>query len=108
MHIYMAVAGALITVLMAAGGIAALTTGWVMPWRRSRVLRPRLWGFGWLICAVGWGLFMFLGPFVGPPAGLRGVVAWCGWAAFMAGLGVQVLSQRPGRTPGPSPTKTSA
>ncbi|MCX4883357.1 hypothetical protein [Streptomyces sp. NBC_00847] len=99
MHTYLVVAGAPAVTLVAAGGIAALTTGWVMPWRRSRVLRPRLWGYGSLICAVGGGLYMFVGPFSGPPAGVRGDVAWCGWVAFMAGLGVQFLAQRPGRTP---------
>jgi hypothetical protein len=105
MHIYLMVAGALVMTLVAAIGIAALTIGWVPPWGRSRVLRPRLWGYGSLICAVGGGLFMFLGQFSGPPLGVRGVVAWCGWVAFMAGLGVQFLAQRPGRTP--RPTKTA-
>ncbi|MGI5457729.1 hypothetical protein ACQEWB_32065 [Streptomyces sp. CA-249302] len=105
MHIYLVVAGTLVMSLMGALGIAALTTGWVIPWRRSKVLRPRLWGYGALMCVVGGSLFMFLGPFSGPPIGVRGGVAWCGWVAFMAGLGVQYLAERPGRTP--RPTKTA-
>lgn len=101
MDMYLMVAGALATTVMAAAGVAALATGWVVPWGRTRTLRPRLWGYGSLVCAVGAALFMFLGPFTGPPPpqGVRGVVAWCGWVGFMAGLGIQVLARRPGRTP---------
>ncbi|MFF4798458.1 hypothetical protein ACFY1U_08585 [Streptomyces sp. NPDC001351] len=104
MHMFLVAFGALCVTLMAATGIAALATGWVMPRARSKVLQPRLWGCGALTCAVGWGLFTFLGPFSGPPHGAQAVVAWCGWVAFMGGLGVQFLAQRPGRTQRPTRT----
>ncbi|MFJ1972067.1 hypothetical protein ACIO93_25695 [Streptomyces sp. NPDC087903] len=104
MHLTLVVLGALTVTALAALGLVAIVTGWLLPWHRSRVLRPRLSGLGTLLCAVGAGLFMFLGPFMGPPHGERGDVAWGGWVTFMVGLGVGFLAQRPGRTPGPTKT----
>ncbi|MGW7385695.1 hypothetical protein [Streptomyces sp. NPDC054794] len=100
MHMYLVVASALCVALLAAAGTAAVATGWVAPWGRRRVLRPKLWGWGSLVGAVGVGVFLFVGPEGGGPSvGVRGVVAWCGWGLFMVGLLVQFLAQRPGRTP---------
>ncbi|MFE2581358.1 hypothetical protein [Streptomyces sp. NPDC059378] len=93
---YLVVAGALAVTLMAGFGIAAVTTGWVVPVGRHRVLRPKLWGYGQLIGAVGMSLWMFLGVF---PARFD-VLPLVGWFMFMGSLGVQWLAQRPGRTPG--------
>ncbi|MER6530078.1 hypothetical protein [Streptomyces sp. NPDC001508] len=32
--------------LLGACGCVALATGWLLPWLRSRVVRPELWGYG--------------------------------------------------------------
>ncbi|MET7698496.1 hypothetical protein [Streptomyces sp. NPDC005485] len=102
---WLAVAGALVFTALGALGVVTLTTGRVAPWGRGRVVRPRLWGYGSLVAAVGGALFLFLGPLSGPPHGVRGAVAWGGWAVFMAGLTLQYLAQRPGRrTPRPART----
>ncbi|MFC4608189.1 hypothetical protein ACFO9E_10200 [Streptomyces maoxianensis] len=41
-----------VAMLAAAEGIAAVRTGWVLPWQRSRVFRPRLWGYASLLIAA--------------------------------------------------------
>src|SRR4051812_1674087 len=104
MDMYLMVAGALVVTLMAGFGIAGITTGWGMPLRRHRVLRPKLWGYGQLLGAVGASLWMFLGVF---PAKLD-VLPLIGWFVFMGSLGVQTLAQRPGRAPAPPATKSAS
>ncbi|MFJ3303144.1 hypothetical protein ACIPSA_08500 [Streptomyces sp. NPDC086549] len=92
MHMYLVVAAVLVVTLMAVFGIAGITTGWVAPFGRRRVLRPKLWGYGQLLGAVGMSLWMFLGVFPGK----FDVVPLVGWFLFMGSLGIQMLAQRPG------------
>jgi hypothetical protein len=103
MHIYLVVTAWLAVVLMAAAGIAGVTTGWVVPLGRHRVLRPKLWGCGQLLGAVGFALWMFLGVL---PARL-GVLPLLGWCLFMGSVGVGALAKRPGRTTGHAPGRTT-
>ncbi|WP_159050454.1 hypothetical protein [Streptomyces cellostaticus] len=93
MHMYLVVAGALAVTLMAGFGIAGITTGWVVPLGRHRILRPKLWGYSQLLGAVGMSLWMFLGVF----RARFDVIPLIGWFVFMGSLGVQMLAQRPGR-----------
>ncbi|MEV6837648.1 hypothetical protein AB0N17_24595 [Streptomyces sp. NPDC051133] len=102
MHMYMVVAAVLIVASMVAFGVAALTTGWVMPFARRRVLRPKLHGYGQLIGAVGLSLWMFLGLI---PRRFD-VVPLIGWFLWMGALGLQMLAQRPGRAPRGGVTKS--
>ncbi|MGX4690040.1 hypothetical protein [Streptomyces sp. JNUCC 63] len=78
-------------------GIAGITTGWVPPIGRKKVLRPQLWGYGTLTAAVGMGAFQYFGPLSTRPTSHfdLGVV---GLAVFLLGAFMQILSQRPGRT----------
>ncbi|MEU6218178.1 hypothetical protein ABZ845_11770 [Streptomyces sp. NPDC047022] len=99
MHMYMVGAAVTAVALMVGIGVAGITTGWVPPWARRRVLRPKLTGCGALTGGIGMAMYLFLGPWGGYPSdGLRGAVAWCGWGLFMAGLLLQLLGRRPGRT----------
>ena len=41
--------------LMAALGVVTVTTGWLLPMARGRVVRPQLWGYGALASALGLG-----------------------------------------------------
>ncbi|MEU5045250.1 hypothetical protein [Streptomyces griseorubiginosus] len=93
--------------VVAAGGVAGITTGWVVPWGRPKVLRPRLWGYGSLVTAAGGTVWSVLGPMAGPPHLPSACVAWAGWVLFMAGLLIQSRSHRPGRVPA-DPTRTSS
>lgn len=100
MHWYLVGMAALAVTGLAGLGIAAITTGWVAPWGRRRVLRPKLWGYGSVVSAVGMSLFMFLGPFRGPDADLT-PYAMTGMTLFLAGSVLQVAGQRPGRSDQP-------
>lgn len=98
----------LVVTVIAVGGVAAITTGWVVPWGRPRVLRPKLWGIGSLVTAVGAAVWTFLGPTVGPPHAPSAYVAWAGWILFMVGLLIQHRSQRPGRAAGDADAKKAS
>ncbi|MFI6353161.1 hypothetical protein ACIBJF_10965 [Streptomyces sp. NPDC050743] len=102
MHMVLVVAAALVVALMVAFGVAGITTGWVIPLGRHRILRPKLWGFGQLLGAVGLSLWMFLGIL---PERFD-LLPLIGWFVFMGALGLQMLAQRPGRTPRDGATKT--
>ncbi|MPY35250.1 hypothetical protein FNH09_29590 [Streptomyces adustus] len=96
MHMILVVLAVLAVAATAGFGIAGVTTGWVVPFGRHRVLRPKLWGYGQLLGAVGMSLWMFLGVL---PAKFD-TLPLIGWFLWMGSLGVQWLAQRPGRTPG--------
>ncbi|OIJ86946.1 hypothetical protein [Streptomyces monashensis] len=102
MHMFWVVATAVVFGLLAAAGVAGVTTGWVAPWGRARVLRPKLWGYGCLLGAAGWGVFIWLGPLDGG----HDLLAWLGWIGIMAALRLRVLSERPGR--GATTTSTTS
>jgi len=91
------VAGALAVAALGGLGVVTLVTGWVAPWGRSRVLRPKLWGLGSVISAAGMGVFMFTGPFHGLPDPALYPYAITGWLVFFVGLAFQWRAQRPGR-----------
>jgi hypothetical protein len=103
MHAFLVVTTAVVATVLAAIGAAGVVMAWAPPWGRA-VLRPRLWGAGALLAAVGVAVFSFLGPLNGPH-GSYGPLPWAGWAAFMGGLMLQHLGLRPGRAP--RPTKTA-
>lgn len=107
-HAILVVVSALAVTVLAVGGAAGVATGWVAPWGRSRVLRPRLWGWGSLIAATGAAVWMFVGPLNGRPHGASVYVAWAGWVVFMVGLLIQIRARRPGRTPRLPPASTRA
>ncbi|MBB1247255.1 hypothetical protein GL263_27470 [Streptomyces durbertensis] len=52
MNLYLAIPVLLMASLIAASGIAAITRGWVLPWNRRTVRRPRLHGIGQSVIAV--------------------------------------------------------
>ncbi|MER5904245.1 hypothetical protein ABT150_29785 [Streptomyces mirabilis] len=100
MHLYLVGFVALAMTGLALMGIAGIITGWVPPGWRRRVLRPKLWGYGAVMGAVGMSLYMFIGPFRGPDLSMA-PFAMTGMAMFFAGLWLQTLSQRPGSPSGP-------
>ncbi|WP_406473791.1 hypothetical protein [Streptomyces sp. NBC_01615] len=101
MHWYLVAFAVLAVTGLAGFGIATITTGWVPPWARRRVLRPKVWGYGSVLSAAGMSLFMFLGPFRGPDADMT-PYAMTGLAMFLAGTVLQAAGQRPGRPAGPA------
>lgn len=53
MTLYVAVPVGLVALLFAASGVAGITRGWVLPTSGRPVRRPRLYGWGQLLGAVG-------------------------------------------------------
>ncbi|WP_406840007.1 hypothetical protein ACICHK_34710 [Streptomyces sp. AHU1] len=53
MLVYFAIPVALAALVTAGGGIAALTRGWVLPRVRPVIERPRVYGWGVLLLALG-------------------------------------------------------
>ncbi|WP_406261553.1 hypothetical protein [Streptomyces nigra] len=51
MKVYLAVLLAPMALLIAASGLAAVTSGWVLPMNRRHVRTPRLYGWGQLVVA---------------------------------------------------------
>ncbi|MEU6167989.1 hypothetical protein [Streptomyces tanashiensis] len=89
---YVVVPGA-IALLFAAGGIAALRTGWVFPWLRARVYRTGLFGRGQLFMAVAFAL-QATAPFADDRA-LRSGLGIASVLAVLVGVVLTVLGQRP-------------
>ncbi|MFH0174732.1 hypothetical protein [Streptomyces cacaoi] len=103
--IAVSIALAVITAV-AAAGVAAVTTGWLLPFRRERILRPKLWGASLLLIAFGLAFFLFLGPLGGMPP-RHPYLPFLGIGVNFVGLALQLLAQRPGRSPLPSTTTAS-
>ncbi|QJT03859.1 hypothetical protein G9272_29230 [Streptomyces asoensis] len=99
------IAAAVVTAV-AAAGVAAVTTGWLPPTRRKRILRPKLWGASLLLIAFGLAFFLFLGPLGGTPS-RHPYLPFLGIGVNFAGLALQLLAQRPGRPPLPPTTIAS-
>ncbi|WP_328750277.1 hypothetical protein OHT57_32535 [Streptomyces sp. NBC_00285] len=97
----------LATTGIAVCGVAGIATGWVLPWLRFRILRPRLWGYGTLVSAAGGMVWTLLGPINGTRHLPSAYVDRADWILFVAGLLIQHRSQRHGRAPGDA-TKASS
>lgn len=93
---YVLAPSALMSVLGAVGGVAAVRRGWVLPWLRPRTLRPRLWGYGVLLMSA----FLAAQVVDGAVAGLHPqlLVIGGGFVLFLIGSGLMLASQQPGRT----------
>ncbi|MET7757401.1 hypothetical protein ABZT27_22255 [Streptomyces sp. NPDC005389] len=82
-----------LAVLLVAGGVAAIRTGWILPFQRRRVYRTRLFGWAQLVMAVAFaaqaaGLLLDEGE-----AGhVLGVVTLL---ALLGGLILAIVAQRP-------------
>ncbi|MFJ8197542.1 hypothetical protein [Streptomyces sp. NPDC096152] len=90
------VLAALLVSGLAAMGVAAIRTGWLLPWGAYLILRPRLWGYGSLVLAAGAALFMSPVAFPGL-ADRFAVLPVVGWAVFLVGLVMQMAARWQGR-----------
>ncbi|MCF3183507.1 hypothetical protein IPZ70_26715 [Streptomyces polychromogenes] len=92
-ELFVAVPMGAMALLLAASGAAVLSRGWMLPWQRPRVLRPRLLGWAQLAAAAGLGMQLVGLLAVGPS--YRPVVAGPGAVVLLLGLALVVRSQRP-------------
>ncbi|MFD4370986.1 hypothetical protein [Streptomyces sp. NPDC058486] len=82
--------------LLAAGGVATLRTGFVLPWLRRRVQRVAVYGWAQLIMAGSFALQSAAG-FAGDPAA-RSAVGIVALLALLAALVLLLVAQlAPGR-----------
>jgi len=91
---YLMIPSAVVFALSVAGGIATLRTGWVLPWLRRRMFRPRLWGYGELTMAAGVALCASGGLLEAPQSGT--VVSTPAPALALVSLGLVMSARRPG------------
>ncbi|MFF3837727.1 hypothetical protein [Streptomyces sp. NPDC001930] len=80
-------------VLLVVGGVAAIRTGWILPFQRRRVHRTELFGWAQLVMAVAFGA-QTAGQLLGEgEAGyVLGVVTMI---ALLGGLVLAIVAQRP-------------
>ncbi|MFG2819968.1 hypothetical protein ACGFX4_11140 [Kitasatospora sp. NPDC048365] len=95
MKLYLAVPLAIVALLTAASGIAALSRGWLLPSYRRHVRRPRLYGWGQLVVAfaLSWQVVFLLA--VGTSS--REWATMTGSGFMLVGLLLLLAGQRPGR-----------
>ncbi|MGW5276639.1 hypothetical protein ACWEQP_29645 [Streptomyces sp. NPDC004044] len=91
MHWYVVVPFAVMSTLAVVEGIAAIRTGWVVPWLRNKVFRPRLWGYASLLLAACLALQIFDSPKTHFPFGGLGVIV-----GFI-GSAMMVVARRPAK-----------
>ncbi|MFI5634668.1 hypothetical protein ACIA8E_36035 [Streptomyces sp. NPDC051664] len=91
MRWYVVVPFAVMSTLATVEGIAAIRTGWVLPWLRNKVFRPRLWGYASLLMAACLALQIFDSPKTHFPIGHLGV------AGGFIGSAMMVVARRPAK-----------
>ncbi|MFD8211257.1 hypothetical protein ACFV2S_33240 [Streptomyces sp. NPDC059695] len=89
----LAIPSAVLAALLVAGGVAALRTGWVMPWQRRWVHRPRL--FGWAMVTVAGSAAFQASTALIAPRGIGAVAQGAALGLLLAGMILLTLSQRP-------------
>ncbi|MEU3845168.1 hypothetical protein AB0E88_34705 [Streptomyces sp. NPDC028635] len=100
-------AALLATGVVAALGAVTLTTGWVAPWARGRVVRPALWGAGALVFAAGMATGLST-HFFDVSLGSGDALAVDTLAQIAFGGLLQHRAQRPGRTCAAPATKNAS
>jgi hypothetical protein len=89
-----------LSVLMAGGlvvcGAVAVRTGWVLPWQRRHIVRPRMWGYGGMLFGVGLLVQMVDGAMDGLDTSLipDAAVTMSGLLLMVAGAWFQLLGTR--------------
>ncbi|MER8237169.1 hypothetical protein ACIRQY_31590 [Streptomyces sp. NPDC101490] len=90
---YLAVPSAVLAVLLAAAGTAALRSGWVPPWQRRYVHRTALFGQALLVLAVAFAI-QACGPLIDDP-GTDSAIGVVKLLVMLGGFVLVVVSQRP-------------
>lgn len=96
MKLYLVVPLALVVLLIAASGVAAVTRGWVLPMNRRRVRTPRIYGWGQLVVAFGLCWQLVFGMVIGD-ADARPLGTLVGGVVLVAGFLVMMVGQLAGR-----------
>ncbi|MGW1729096.1 hypothetical protein ACWCQK_40420 [Streptomyces sp. NPDC002306] len=92
---YLALPLLLAALLIAAGGIAGITRGWVLPGNRRHVRSPRLYGWGQLVLAFALCWQLVFGMLMSDPD-TRMLGTLTGGVMLLAGLIVMLVGQLAG------------
>ncbi|MGW1762202.1 hypothetical protein [Streptomyces mirabilis] len=95
MKLYLAVPLVLLALLIAASGLAAVTSGWVLPMNRRHVRAPRVYGWGQLVVAFALCWQLVFGLMISD-SDVRPLGTLIGAAILLAGLIVMMVSQLAG------------
>ncbi|WP_324789329.1 hypothetical protein [Streptomyces sp. H51] len=95
MKLYLAVPLVLFALLIAASGVAAVTSGWVLPMNRRHVRAPRIYGWGQLTVAFALCWQMVFGLMISD-SGARTSGTLIGAAILLAGLILMMAGQLTG------------
>ncbi|MFF0433891.1 hypothetical protein ACFYU9_16890 [Streptomyces sp. NPDC004327] len=88
---YIAMASAVVGIALAICGTAALSTGWILPWLRGQVVRPRLHGSAQLVMAAA--LLTQAGSALADDPDLRVNASVIGTGTLLVGLLLLFASQ---------------
>ncbi|MHA5054291.1 hypothetical protein [Streptomyces sp. SD15] len=95
MKLYLAVPLVLLALLIATSGVAAVTSGWVLPMNRRHVRAPRIYGWGQLMVAFALCWQLVFGLMISDSE-VRPLGTLIGAAILLAGLIVMMVSQLAG------------
>ncbi|WP_328436804.1 hypothetical protein OHA71_05985 [Streptomyces sp. NBC_00444] len=95
MKLYLAMPLALLALLIAASGVAAITRGWVLPMNRRHIRAPRIYGWGQLVLAFALCWQLVFGLLISD-SGARPTGTLTGGAILLAGLIVMMVGQLAG------------
>jgi hypothetical protein len=96
-HFWYLLGMALLWGIMAAAGVAAVRTGWTAPWMRSRMRRPKLWGYGVLLMTAGMIVWITAFTVGGASETVVNVGFACSMPMLLAGGVLQAIARRRGR-----------
>ncbi|MFF3684456.1 hypothetical protein [Streptomyces sp. NPDC002187] len=101
MNLYVGIPVAVLAVLVAVSGVAAVRTGWMLPNQRKHVIRPRLFGYAQLLLSVCLGT-QLAGALFLSGSDMRSAVTYGGTALMLGVPALVWASQRPGRADSPA------
>jgi hypothetical protein len=93
--LYLAMPLALVALLIAASGVAAITRGWVLPMNRRHVRAPRVYGWGQLVLAFALCWQLVFGLLISD-SDARPTGTLIGSAMLVAGILVMMMGQLAG------------
>ncbi|MFF3861446.1 hypothetical protein [Streptomyces sp. NPDC002209] len=94
--LYLAVPIGVVALLLAVSGVATLSRGWLLPWQRRHIVRPRLFGWAQLLIAAALGVELV--GLLAVDSAYRSVVTMPGVVGLLIALVLSTRAQRPPRT----------
>lgn len=94
--LYLAVPIGVVALLLALSGVATLSRGWLFPWQRRHIVRPRLFGWAQLLIAATLGVELV--GLLAVDSAYRSLVTMPGVVVLLFAMVLITRAQRPPRT----------